>query len=75
MIDIVDRYVKTCFHCKGIKNYKNSKQNLLKFLFISERYFQNNFVNFITFLFVCLRHDRNYQYIMIVMNRLFKKIR
>ena len=73
MIDIVEQYVKACLHCKRTKVFKNFKQNLFKSLFISERYFQNISVDFIISLFKCHRHERVYQHVIIVVNRLFKK--
>ena len=73
MFHTIVRYVKSCIQCKKIKTYRQNKQDLLKFLSIFERYFQNIFVDFITFLFTCSRRDKNYKHIMIVINRLSKK--
>ena len=73
MIDTIIRYVKNCHQCKKIKTYRKNKQKLLKSLFISNRYFQNISINFITFLSICKRNDKNYEHIMIIMNRFFKK--
>ena len=73
MIDIVARYVKNCHQCRRIKTYREDKQELLKSLSISKRYFQNISMNFITSLSICKRHDRNYQHIMIIVDRLSKK--
>ena len=73
MLHTVSRYIKNCLQCKRIKAYRQNKQDLLKFLSISERYFQNIFVDFITFLSTCTRHDRAYKHIMIVIDRLSKK--
>ena len=69
------RYVKKCHHCKKTKHYRENKQKLLKSLFISKRYFQNISMNFITSLSKCLRNDKTYQHIMMIMNKLFKKKR
>ena len=73
MFHIVARYVKNCIQCKRIKTYRQNKQDLLKFLSIFERYFQDIFVDFITFLSTCTRYDRIYKHIMIVIDRLSKK--
>ena len=73
MFHTISRYVKSCTQCKKIKTYCQDKQNLLKALSIFERYFQNIFVDFITSLFTCIRYDRVYKHIMIVINRLSKK--
>ena len=39
MTDIVARYVKNCHQCRRIKTYREDKQELLKSLSISKRYF------------------------------------
>ena len=75
MIVTITQYIKACLHCKRTKHYKNEKQNLLKFLLILERYFQNIFIDFIISLFICRRNDRDYEHIMITMCKLFKKKR
>ena len=67
------RYVKNCHQCKKIKTYRKNKQKLLKSLSISNRYFQDISIDFITFLSICKRNDRNYEHIMIIVNRFFKK--
>ena len=72
MTALVVKYVKICHHCRRIKVYKNVKQKLLKSLFISNRYFKKIIVDFITFLFICKRNDKNYQHIIIVIDCLFK---
>ena len=72
MINFVFKYVKICQHCKRIKIYRHVKHDFLKFLFIFERYFQKIIVNFIIFLFVCKRNDKNYRHIMIMIDRLSK---
>ena len=72
MINFVFKYVKTCQHCKRIKIYRHVKYDFFKFLLIFERYFQKIIVNFIIFLFVCKRNDRNYRHIMIMIDRLSK---
>ena len=68
----IARYVKTCHHCRRIKVYKNVKQELLKSLPISDRYFKEIIVDFIISLPICKRNDKNYQHIIIVIDRLFK---
>ena len=75
MIVTITQYIKACLHCKRTKHYKNEKQNLLKFLLILERYFQNIFIDFIISLFICRRNDRDYEHIMITICKLFKKKR
>ena len=59
--------------CKRIKAFRKNKHELLKSLFISKRYFIDISMNFIVALLVCKRNERNYKYIMIVVNRLSKK--
>ena len=75
MIYIVAQYIKTYHPCKKTKVYRNDKHNLLKFLSISKRYFQNILIYFIISLFVCKRYDKFYEHIMIVVNKFFKKKR
>ena len=66
------KYVKVCHLCKQIKIYQKIKQKLFKLLFIFDRYFKEITIDFITFLLICVRNSKNYQYIIIVINRLFK---
>ena len=73
MFHTIFRYVKSCIQCKRIKTYRQNKQDLLKSLSIFERYFQNISVDFITSLFTCIRYDKVYKHIMIVIDRLSKK--
>ena len=68
----VARYVKTCHSCKRTKVYREAKQELLKPLLISDRYFKEITVDFITSLLICVRNGKNYQHIIIVIDRLFK---
>ena len=75
MINIVAQYIKVCHACKRTKIYRDDKHELLKFLSISKRYFQNISMNFIISLLVCKRYDKSYEHIMIVVNKLFKKRR
>ena len=46
---------------------------LFKFLSISKRYFQNISINFIILLSICKRHEKNYEHIIIVVNKSSKK--
>ena len=73
MTDTIARYVKSCHQCRRIKAYREDKQELLKSLSISNRYFQDISIDFITFLSICKRHDRNYEHIMIIVDKFFKK--
>ena len=72
MIASIIKYVKICYHCRRIKIYKNVKQKLFKLLFISNHYFKKIIVDFIIFLFICKRNNKNYQHIIIIIDRLFK---
>ena len=72
MTGSVARYVKACHPCKRSKAYRQAKQGLLKPLPIPERYFQEITVDFITPLPVCKRNGKNYQHIMVVVDRLSK---
>ena len=71
----VQQYIKACHACKKTKHYRDAKQKLLNSLSISKNYFQNISIDFITFLSICKRHELNYEHIMIVVNKLFKKKR
>ena len=71
----IQQYIKTCHACKRIKHYRDAKQRLLNSLSISKNYFQNISIDFITSLSICKRHELNYEHIMIVIDRLFKKKR
>ena len=71
----IQQYIKTCHACKRIKHYRDAKQKLFNFLSISKNYFQNISIDFITSLSICKRHELNYEHIMIVINKLFKKKR
>ena len=54
------------------KIHRYVKHNFFKFLFIFERYFQKIIMNFIIFLIVCKKNDKNYRHIMIIIHRLLK---
>lgn len=73
MTDTVSRYVKNYYICKRFKIYKENKYEFLNFLSISEKYWQNIFIDFITFLFIYFRFNRKFEHIIIVVNKLFKK--
>ena len=73
MTETIVKYVKNCHICKRIKHYRKSKQKLFKSLSIFERYFQNISIDFIISLFKCMRNDKTYKHIMIIMNRFNKK--
>ena len=73
MTDSVARYVKSCFTCKRSKAYREGKQGLLKPLPIPERYWHDISMDFITHLPVCHRYGRNYQHILVIVDRLSKK--
>ena len=73
MTDSVTRFVKSCHVCKRSKAYRAGKQGLLKPLPIPQYYWHDISVNFITPLPVCLRYGREFQHIMVVMDRLSKK--
>ena len=71
----IQQYIKTCHACKRIKHYRDAKQKLFNFLSISKNSFQNISIDFITSLSIYKRHELNYEHIIIVINRLFKKKR
>ena len=73
MTHIIDRYVKTCHLCRRIKIYRENKQKLLNSFLIFEKYFQNISIDFIIKLLKCVKHEKTYEHIMIVMNKFFKK--
>ena len=73
MTKTIIKYVKNCHICKKIKHYRKNKQKLFKSLSIFERYFQNISIDFIISLFKCMRNDKIYKHIMIIMNRFNKK--
>ena len=73
MTHTINRYVKICHQCKRTKTYRDAKQNFLNSLFISKKYFQNISMNFIMKLSKCVKNERIFEHIMIIMNKLFKK--
>ena len=73
MTNIITQYVKTCRFCKRIKTYREEKHDLLKSLSISKRYWQNINVDFITSLLVCVRNERRFRHVIMIVNKLFKK--
>ena len=73
MTNIITQYVKTCHSCKRIKTYREKKHDLLKSLSISKRYWQNINVDFIISLLVCVRNERRFRHVMMIVNKLFKK--
>ncbi len=73
MTDSVARYVKSCHECKRSKPYKQGKHGLLKPLPIPDRYWQDISVDFITPLPICKRFGREFEHIMVVVDRLSKK--
>ena len=72
MTNFVIKYIKFCHHCKRIKTYKKIKQKLFKSLLIFDRYFRKITIDFVIFLLVCKRANKNYQHIMIIIDKLFK---
>ena len=72
MTAFVIKYLKFCHFCRRNKVYREIKQKLFKSLLISNRYFKNITVNFITFLSTCTRNEKHYKHIMIVVDRFFK---
>lgn len=71
----IAQYVRNYYTCKRTKIYRENKQDLLKLLLISNCYWQDIMIDFITLLFVCKRYNKNYQYIIIVVDFLSKKKR
>ena len=73
MTHIIDQYVKIYHFCKRTKIYRNAKQKLLNSLSISKKYFQNISMNFIVELSKCVRNEKTYEHIMMIIDKLFKK--
>ena len=73
MTDTVARFIKSCLDYKRSKNYQEGKHGLLKPLLILERYWYDISINFITPLPIYVRYGRNYQHILVVVDRLSKK--
>ena len=73
MTHTINRYVKICHQYKRTKTYRDAKQKLLNSLFISKKYFQNISMNFIMKLSKCVKNERIFEHIMIIMNKFFKK--
>lgn len=71
--NITAQYIYSCYIYKRTKSYKQKKQNLLKSLLISNCYWHIIIVYFIISLFICLQHNRSYQYIIVVIDCLLKK--
>ena len=67
------RYVKICYICRRIKISREVKHDLLRSLFISNRYWQSISCDFIVKLSICKRYNRLFEHIMIIVNKLFKK--
>ena len=67
------RYVKICYICRRIKIFREIKQNLFRSLSISNRYWKSISCDFIVKLSICKRYNRLFEYIMIIVNKLFKK--
>ena len=67
------RYVKICYICRRIKISREVKQSLLRSLFILNQYWQNISCDFIVKLFIFKRYNRLFEYIMIIVDKLFKK--
>ena len=72
MIAFVIKYLKFCHFCRRNKVYREIKHELFKLLFIFNRYFKKIIVNFIIFLFICIRNDKHYKHIIIIIDRFFK---
>ena len=73
MTDTVQRYIRNCHACKRTKAYREGKAGLLKPLPITDRYWKDITVDFITPLPKCRRYGRVYEHIMVMVDRLSKK--
>ena len=69
----ITRYVKICYIYRRIKISCEVKQSLLWSLFISNRYWQSISYDFIVKFSICKRYNKLFEYIMIIVNKLFKK--
>jgi len=68
----IKKYIRNCSICKYSKFYCEYKYNLLKFLSISDRYWQNIFCDFIISLSLYCYKKRLFQHILVIIDRLFK---
>ena len=73
MTDTVARFIRNYLDYKRSKSYREEKYGLLKPLPIPERYWYDISIDFITPLPIYIRYRRNYQHILIVMDKLSKK--
>ncbi len=64
----IKRYIRNCHVCKRFKASRNKYSELLNFLFISDRSWTNIIMNFVTELL----ESKNYNVILMIMNRLTK---
>jgi hypothetical protein len=64
----VKRYIRNCHICKRFKVIKNKYSNLLHSLFISNRSWTNIIMNFV----IELSNNKNFNVILIIVNRLTK---
>ena len=72
MTDFVKLYVRSCLTCSYFKTFRQQKQELLKSLLISNRYWQDIICDFVTNLLSCRSDDRFYRHILVIIDRLFK---
>ena len=72
MTNFVKLYVRNYLTCNYFKTFRQQKQELLKLLFISNRYWQDIVCDFVTNLFSCKSDDRFYRHILVIIDRLFK---
>ena len=73
MTSTVSRFVGNCHVCKRSKSYREGKHGLLKPLPVPDKYWEDISVDFITPLPICKRYGRDYQHVMVVVDRLTKK--
>ncbi len=67
------RYAVNCVICRRFKIYNTQKQELLISLSISQRKWLNLSLNFVEFLYVCIKRERIYKHILIIIDRVNKK--
>ena len=69
---MIKTYVRNCLIYNYFKTFREQKQELLKSLFISNRYWQDIAYDFMTNLLSYKSDDRFYRHILVVIDRLFK---
>lgn len=69
----VTRFAKSCHHCRRYKPYSEQKQDLLKPLPVPQQKWLNVSLDFVEKLPTCIKKNREYQYYLVIVDRLIKE--